>query len=322
MSAKATTPNPQRDPLNATRTLLDEGAAIIRQHARPLMPISTDTVPQCTPLAGIRAVIFDIYGTLVISASGDISLAENRKNDDSLRDALAAAGIKAVPVDLDLAAHFETTIHEARAVRSAAGIAYPEIDIRNIWHTFLERLQGKGARFAMPDAHTRELLAIDYECRVNPVWPMPHLAEMLQWLREAGFILGIVSNAQFYTHALFPAFLNKGWDDLGFAEDCCLFSYFAGEGKPSVQLFEQLTARLAARGIQPAEALYVGNDLRNDIWPAAKVGLRTVLFAGDARSLRWRAGDPEVKDTQPDRIITELVQLRQIIGEMPIAGVD
>lgn len=303
------------------RPSLAEAVEVVRRHARPLLPIPTDTVPKCALLNGIRAVIFDIYGTLVISASGDISLAENDQRAEPLREALAVAGIGNLPDGLDLPARFHAAIHKARAVKNSAGITYPEIDIRDVWHTFLEGLRCEGdIDFSMPDTHARELLAIDYECRVNPVWPMPHLAEILQWLGKSGLILGIVSNAQFYTHSLFPTFLDKPREELGFTEDCCLFSYRAGEGKPSITLFQQLIQGLTAHGILPSEALYVGNDLRNDVWPAAAVGLRTVLFAGDARSLRWRVGDPDVKEVEPDRIITDLLQLRHIIGAKPLSG--
>jgi len=34
-----------------------------------------------------------------------------------------------------------------------------------------------------------------------------------------------------------------------------------------------------------SKTLYVGNDMLNDIWTATEAGCRTVLFAGDQRSL-------------------------------------
>ena len=55
--------------------------------------------------------------------------------------------------------------------------------------------------------------------------------------------------------------------------------------------------------------MYVGNDMLNDIASAAKVGLRTALFAGDARSLRWRKGDERVEGVVPDLVLTDLLQL-------------
>ena len=40
-----------------------------------LAPIPTSIAPHCPKITGLRAVLFDVYGTLMISGSGDISLA-------------------------------------------------------------------------------------------------------------------------------------------------------------------------------------------------------------------------------------------------------
>ena len=66
-------------------------------------------------------------------------------------------------------------------------------------------------------------------------------------------------------------------------------------------------------GISPEETLYVGNDKLNDIWPAAQLGLKTALFAGDQRSLRLREDDTRCSDLEPDLIITKLSQLPDLI---------
>jgi putative hydrolase of the HAD superfamily len=59
--------------------------------------------------------------------------------------------------------------------------------------------------------------------------------------------------------------------------------------------------------------LYIGNDIRNDIWPADRLGCRTALFAGDARSLRLREDDERLSDVKPDRVVTALGQIHQQI---------
>ena len=62
-------------------------------------------------------------------------------------------------------------------------------------------------------------------------------------------------------------------------------------------------------GISAAEALYVGNDMLNDITPAHALGFRTALFAGDARSLRLRENDERVAGIEPDLVLTDLAQI-------------
>ncbi|MEM1063178.1 MAG: HAD family hydrolase, partial [Planctomycetota bacterium] len=156
-------------------------------------------------------------------------------------------------------------------------------------------------------------LATEYECRVNPVWPMPGCRELLRALHARRLPLGIVSNAQFFTEDLFEALLDADRPSLGFEPDLEVFSYKTEEAKPGEELYRRAADALAARGLTPAETLYVGNDMLNDVTPAAAVGFKTVLFAGDERSLRMREGDERVTGVIPDAIVTELPQLFSII---------
>jgi putative hydrolase of the HAD superfamily len=87
------------------------------------------------------------------------------------------------------------------------------------------------------------------------------------------------------------------------------YSYRHGQAKPGVALYRLAAQALQLRGIPPQRALYVGNDLRNDIAPAARGGFRTALFAGDARSLRFRAEDPQCAGVAPDLVVTDLLEL-------------
>ena len=75
------------------------------------------------------------------------------------------------------------------------------------------------------------VLALEYECLVNPVWPMPNIEQCLEQLRGRGLRLGIVSNAQAMTRELFPALVGKTLGELGFEEKLQFFSYLYGESK-------------------------------------------------------------------------------------------
>ncbi|MFP4282580.1 MAG: DUF5069 domain-containing protein [Opitutales bacterium] len=292
-----------------------ERVRLFQRTARPLEPLPTPEAPLLPVLEGLRAVIFDIYGTLFISGTGDISLADNEDRGPLLRAALANAGIANIPTDIGLADRFHGAIRAAQEERRDEGVEFPEVEIREVWHRFLAELAVDGLTFDQPEGEALARLAMDYETRVNPVWPMPHLAPTLAALRERGLALGIVSNAQFYSRAMFPAFLGAPLGGLGFSLDCCVWSYREREGKPSTALYAKLRDALAARGIAPEEALYVGNDLRNDIWPAGQLGFRTALFAGDERSLRWRREDPALAGVRPEAILTDLWQILQLLPE-------
>jgi putative hydrolase of the HAD superfamily len=151
--------------------------------------------------------------------------------------------------------------------------------------------------------------AVEYELIRNPIYPMPGLKQVLHTLRRRGMLMGIISNAQFYTPPLLEWLIGASLSDAGFAGDLMFFSYRLKQAKPSPLLFDQAAARLAARGESVQEVLYVGNDMRNDIAPASLRGFKTALFAGDRRSLRLRADDPLCRDVRPNVVLNHLVEL-------------
>ena len=179
------------------------------------------------------------------------------------------------------------------------GIQFPEVEIDRVWMDVL----GFGSR-----AQARAF-ALKFELMTNPVYPMPHAREVIDRCRQQGIRLGIISNAQFYTAYLFDWFFHAGPAALGFDPDLLFFSYRLGCAKPSETLFRLAVRALHARGIPAASALYVGNDMLNDIYPAQKSGFRTALFAGDARSLRLRRQHPLCRSLAADIVLTDLNQV-------------
>ena len=152
-------------------------------------------------------------------------------------------------------------------------------------------------------------LAVEYEIRANPCWPMPHLRECLESLRHRGLLLGIISNAQFYTRELFDALLDATPEARGFDPDLQFYSYQHGRAKPGTALHELAVEALRQKRIGCHEVLFVGNDMLNDVLPASRVGFRTALFAGDARSLRRRQRDPRTEGISLDLVVTDLRQI-------------
>ncbi|MCG8586371.1 MAG: HAD family hydrolase, partial [Pirellulales bacterium] len=190
----------------------------------------------------------------------------------------------------------------------------PEVDIVKVWRDACENLSQQGILEIPPESADFARLAIEFEVRTNPVWPMPGLAECFGELRSRGTVMGIISNAQFFTPLLFPAVLEQSLDDLGFAANLRYYSYMHGLAKPGSELYTMAAEGLDALDIEPGEVLYVGNDMRNDIWPAQTVGFRTALFAGDRRSLRMREQDERRAEYgQADAIVTSLEQIPALI---------
>jgi putative hydrolase of the HAD superfamily len=276
-------------------------------------PEPGDLEPRLQRLPEVRAILFDVYGTLVQSAAGEISL-HTREDRSAPFYRLAESFPAAVSFDRveALAQRYYEKIAEVHTARRALGVQHPEVDIVTVWHSLAEEfpeLRQGGQDGHFPQARW---LALRFELEANPVAPMPGARELLRELNEAGILLGIVSNAQFYTPLLFPLLFDGTPEELGF--EYSVWSYREGEAKPSEKLYQNAADWFAkAYNLEPGSLLMVGNDLRNDVAPAAAVGMRTALFGGDKRSLRLRKDDPEYRDCEPDVILTDLTQLREVL---------
>lgn len=268
-----------------------------RSSILPLEPMPTGLKPTGKITCHPQCLLFDVYGTLLISDSGDVGTAINTIRDDGpIEQLLLEFNVNRRPGKvLD---DFFAAIASQHSRLKANGIDYPEVKIDDIWMQVLGWHHRDKARS----------FALAFELISNPVYPMPGLQQFVAKIHER-CSMGIISNAQFYTPLLLERFFNASLEKTGFARDLLIFSYRTGYAKPSEHLFKLAETRLEKHGITPSETLYVGNDMLNDILPAQRMGFKTALFAGDKRSLRLRQGDTRCKGVRPDVIITGLWQL-------------
>jgi putative hydrolase of the HAD superfamily len=273
--------------------------AICDRYIRPLVPISTGIAPNLSNMQPFSALLFDVYGTLLISGAGDIGL--NRqiptKRMKDLQNLSRYYGIDRTPDDLATA--LTRAIEQSHAISKSQGIDYPEVDIVRIWQQVL----------GWEDPHVLKFFALAYELMVNPVYPMPGCEDLLLACKTRHVPMGIISNAQFYTVSLLERFFGTTLAKQGFDQRLLFYSWREGHAKPSVVMFDRAKTILLKMGIPAASVLYVGNDMRNDILPAASIGFKTALFAGDQRSLRQRESDQHCKTLTADLIVTDLRQL-------------
>ncbi|MGD2271547.1 MAG: HAD family hydrolase [Desulfobacterales bacterium] len=264
----------------------------------PLRPLPTDIKPGGMLKQKVKCVLFDIYGTLFVSASGDIGT--TKKSSHSIRKLQNLLGKYQIRQPAEsLLNDFFAAIEKEHQKLKQSGIDYPEIKIEQIWQQVLD----------ITDLNRAKAFAVDFEMIANPVYPMPHLKETLRGCLQKKLTLGIISNAQFYTPLLFEWFFDSDLITLGFDPELLFFSYQQKHAKPSRFLFELAAEQLRIKRIPTEAVLYLGNDMLNDVYPAHSVGFNTALFAGDARSLRLRENDPRCRNVSPDLSITDLIQI-------------
>jgi putative hydrolase of the HAD superfamily len=271
-----------------------------QKYLQHLSPIPTALSPWGALKKKIECVLFDVYGTLFISGMGNTrGLQVDSSMLEQIEHLLADYAIPmAAP---ELLQHYHSAIETEHEGLRKKGIDFPEVEIEQIWMKVLGN----------NDLETVRRFAIEFEWIANPVYPMPNLEDLLSACRRQGLLMGIVSNAQFYTPLVFKWFLHSEPTGLGFHRDLIFYSYRFGVAKPSQMLIQIAVAKLKEKGIQLDAVLFVGNDMLNDIYPAAAAGMQTALYAGDQRSLRLRTDDARCKNLNPNLVITNLLQLAE-----------
>lgn len=286
---------------------LEEYMEYLGEFFREMSPIPTGIEPSLkTPPFPVKAVLLDIYGTLMISEAGDIGL--TAVEADSVSPARIYSGkdvlehpyghIKMILHDLIRKSHVLTK-------RQDQTIEYPEVDIISIWeqlYTFL----------GLKEPSIKDLIqtCLRFELQTNKISLMPGAIELLKELADMNIPIGIVSNAQFYTPLFFEYLLKNKLEAFNINGKISSWSYRNGRGKPDFQIFSKPVKILKEEyQINPEEILYIGNDMLNDIYTASSCGLKTALFAGDKRSLRLREENHKVGDLSADCTITDLTQI-------------
>jgi len=271
-------------------------------YIEPLSPLPTPLNPSKKLKEKVKCILFDVYGTLFISGSGDISIARQQSRlTQNLKNLLSRYQIKKKPqIVLD---DFFSAIDIEHERLKKKGVDFPEVKIDRIWMRVLE----------IEELDAVRAFAVEFELIVNPVYPMPNLEKMLSNCKKSKILMGIISNAQFFTPYLFTWFLYLSPEDLGFKSDLIFYSYKSGHAKPSPFMFEAAAKNLRNIDISAHSVLYIGNDMLNDIYPAKMVGFKTALFAGDARSLRLRKNHPRCQNLSADIVITDLLQILDFV---------
>jgi len=297
---------------------------VVSAQSGPLEPYWGD-------LHGIRAVLWDVYGTLCGAAVGDLeqSLVQEGRLQSAARATIAefelgealARLYPDTPGDLALRDRYLELIGQSHKHSEAAGVEYPEVVIENIWLTILRDCCGKGYQpfHDEPIMNTAYRIAYFFDAQFQQMFLYQGINKCLRGLKNAGIIQGIISNAQFYTpihlrRLLRLAEQNRNLElDEFFSEGLMFFSYELGYSKPNTAAFQQARDKLGLEGIAQHEICYIGNDMLKDIRPALSVGMRAVLFAGDQDQVVSRRDDERCKDLAASAVVTEPSQITDIL---------
>jgi putative hydrolase of the HAD superfamily len=241
------------------------------------------------PLAGVRAVTFDLWLTLI-------------RDRDSARvwqqrvDALAGV----LGVDGRRARELLRTAYGVHRDAWDDGHALPLPLVADV----LLRAAGRPPD---PGLHRYVLESFDAPTSADGVELLPGAAEALISLPAAGLPVGLVCDTGFTS----GAGLRRVLAGLGLLDafTVLVFSDETRVPKPGARPFR---AALAALGTAPAEAVHVGDLRRKDVVGARAVGMRTVRYRGAADDV-----DPE--HPEADVVVDDHRRLLDLLG-VPSVG--
>ena len=211
-------------------------------------------------VSAIRAVVFDLFGTLVYEFP--------RSDWDAWLDTAAAV----LEADRDA---FHAAWTATAVERQTGGLGDIEENLRTV-----------AARAgAWPsDAQVTEVLEARSQMYRRWFVPRPGAEEVLRGLRASGYRLGLVSMCAPDAPGMWRTSPLAGLVDVE------VFSAEVGLRKPEAEIYLRACEGL---GVQGAECLYVGDGAYRELSGAAAVGMRPVLIRDPDEAAEMLRPDPE-----------------------------
>lgn len=291
----------------------------LKIHESRNTPSSEELLPVNYPsktekLGDIRAIICDVYGTLINYWRPDFSEVESKERSvlAAFRNTATFFGMNEYiskvnppePPEKTLNDFYNGLITLRHDQSKSKGILYPEIKIEQIWELIITILKRHGYEPPLKDDENIR----DFSRRIAWYYNFcalgrelyPGVFTALDAIKKKNVKIGLLSNAQFYTRIDLTLLLrdqsNHQIDDMDelFDIDLTYLSYEYLVAKPEQLLFRKLFDALYEMQILPSQTVYIGNDLVNDILPAQQIGMKTALFTGDTNSAFISSGEGKI----------------------------
>jgi putative hydrolase of the HAD superfamily len=228
-----------------------------------------------------RAVLFDVDFTLI--EPGPMFRAEG------YHSFCARYGMQVDP------SQFDKAVASAAAVLDSAGeTPYDAAIFVAYTRHIIEQMGGAGGNL---DACAREIYGEWASCRHFELYD--EVPSVLRALATRGLRIGLISNS----HRCLESF--QSHFELGGLIDVTISSPDHGFMKPHPSIFSEALKRL---GVQPADALMVGDSVRDDVEGALRAGMRAALVHRSGTT-HPRAMELEARGVPIIRSLQELLDL-------------
>ena len=284
--------------------------------------------PHLSRLSDVRAVLWNVYGTLLAIPPGELLFEHptpfvmSNALDKTLQEFRMWASMSrkpGQPAD-DLLRQYRQILSQQSL--GVGGERHPEIQVERVWEVILKRLMQKDYKFdasffGAMNEYSRKV-AYFFHASLQGTACYEGAAVALKHVAASGLRQGLLGDGQCFTTVQLQRCLTAQdgsvrLDDV-LNDGLVVLSHELRGKKPSERLFRKALDELQAAGVSPSEVLHVGSRMQQDIIPAKRLGMKTALFAGDKSSIQ--ATTEQLKDhaTRPDVLLTELDQITEVVG--------
>lgn len=287
--------------------------------------------PHLKPLTGIRAVVWNVYGTLLRVTDGDLLLHHHQElrmqvalektiNEFNMWNSMTRR--PGAPWEYMLQ-KYRNVVDEYEMAGNVRSGDFPQVNSGEVWRQLLGMLDKKeyayDKLFYGDLDELAEKVGYFFQASLQGIEASPKALKALMSISELGITQGLLADTQSFTWVQMVRSLGKQGPlpslNKLFDSNHLIMSHQLGVRKPSASLFAMCIHQFAKREIQPEEILYVSNRLQGDLAVAKQWGMKTALYAGDETTLKASPQEIRHPDIRPKRMLTELSQVKKLLAE-------
>jgi FMN phosphatase YigB (HAD superfamily) len=285
--------------------------------------------PHLVRLPEVRAVLWNVYGTLLAVPGGELwfehpkPIIMSMVLDKTIQEFKMWASMSRKPGQpADYMGQIYQKVLAEQTAFPGGGEKHPEVCSDRVWEAILKKLLQKDYKFdagfyGSLNEFSRKV-AWFFHASLQGSACYPGAAEALRHVHSRGLTQGLLADGQCFTTIQLQRGLTAQDAELRLEDvldpDRITLSHEVRGRKPSERLFRAAVEPLLEHGLEPGQILHVGSRLALDIVPARRMHLRTALFAGDKASLQAPPDQLKEAAYRPDVMLTELNQLTEVVG--------
>lgn len=286
--------------------------------------------PYLKPLTAIKAVSWNVYGTLLRIADGELLFQHPQaiRMEVALDKTIQEFNMwnsmtrkMGQPWEYMLQKYVHA-LEEQQMASSGRKGDMVEVNSAKLWLKLIGMLDKKDYQYDTSiygdlDGLS-EKVAYFFHSALQGVEAAPNAHAALSAVAGGGFRQALFADAQPFTVTqLIKALREQGpvaAPDSLFQPALHTFSYLEGVKKPARTMFLRAMDRFNKLGLEPENVLYISSHVRGDLAIAKSIGIRTALYAAEKIALRADSEDMKDPALKPDRLMTDLAQVRDLIG--------